>query len=81
MIGYIILGTNDLDRAVAYYDKLLTELGASRFIQEDRFVAWATSPDQPVFSVCKPFDGHPATPIQGSRSGVVSWATGPRLFP
>jgi hypothetical protein len=31
MIGYIILGTNDLDRAVAYYDKLLTELGASRF--------------------------------------------------
>ena len=45
MIGYIMLGTNDLDRAVAYYDKLLTELGASRFIQEDTYVAWATAPD------------------------------------
>jgi catechol 2,3-dioxygenase-like lactoylglutathione lyase family enzyme len=71
MIGYIILGTNDLDRAVAYYDKLLTELGASRFIEEDTYVAWATAPDQPVFSVCKPFDGKPATVGNGTMIALV----------
>jgi catechol 2,3-dioxygenase-like lactoylglutathione lyase family enzyme len=27
MIGYITLGTNDLDRAVAFYDALLAEMG------------------------------------------------------
>jgi predicted lactoylglutathione lyase len=66
MIGYITLGTNDLERAVAYYDKLMAELGASRFMQEDSFVAWATAVDQPGFSVCKPHDGNSATVGNGT---------------
>ncbi|MDT8449839.1 MAG: hypothetical protein RQ847_06655 [Wenzhouxiangellaceae bacterium] len=28
MIGYVTLGTNDLQRAAAFYDALLAELGA-----------------------------------------------------
>lgn len=28
MIGYITLGTNDIKRSAAFYDKLLAELGA-----------------------------------------------------
>ena len=39
MIGYITLGTNDLPKAVAFYDVLLAELGAGRFMVEDTFVA------------------------------------------
>ncbi len=27
MIGYLTLGTNDLDRAAAFYDALLAEIG------------------------------------------------------
>jgi catechol 2,3-dioxygenase-like lactoylglutathione lyase family enzyme len=27
MIGYVTLGTNDLTRAAAFYDALLTEIG------------------------------------------------------
>ena len=27
MVGYVTLGTNDLERAVAFYDTLLAELG------------------------------------------------------
>ena len=38
MIGYITLGTNDLPRAAAFYDKLCAELGAARMI-ERRFDA------------------------------------------
>lgn len=30
MIGYATLGANDLQRAAAFYDALLTELGAKR---------------------------------------------------
>ena len=61
MIGYITLGTNDLPRAVEYYDPLMNLLGAERFLEEDTFVAWTKSPDTPGFSVTKPFDGNPAT--------------------
>jgi len=61
MIGYITVGTNDMGKAAPYYDELLAELGAGRFLEDDRFVAWAVAPDQPAFSVTKPFDGNAAT--------------------
>ncbi len=66
MIGYVTLGTNDLERAVAFYDQLFAVIGASRFMEEDRFVAWAVSPDKPGISVTLPFDGKPATPGNGT---------------
>jgi catechol 2,3-dioxygenase-like lactoylglutathione lyase family enzyme len=61
MIGYVTLGTNDIGRAAAFYDELLGLLGAGRFMESDRFIAWAVSPDQPSLGVIKPFDGQPAT--------------------
>ena len=61
MIGYTTLGTNNFERAVAYYDELMTMVGAGRFMEGDSFVAWAKAPDRPGFSVIKPFDGQPAT--------------------
>jgi len=61
MIGYITVGTNDLPKAVGFYDALLAVIGAERFMQEERFVAWAVAPDKPGFSVCLPYDGQPAT--------------------
>jgi predicted lactoylglutathione lyase len=61
MIGYVTLGTNDLARASQFYDALLKEIGASRFMEMDNFIAWSIAPEQPGLSVTKPFDGEPAT--------------------
>jgi len=61
MIGYVTLGTNDLERAAAFYDELLALIGAGRFMETDVFVAWAVAPDKPGLSVTKPYDGNPAT--------------------
>lgn len=67
MIGYVTLGTNDLDKAAAYYDALLGEIGAGRFMeQENYFIAWATTPDQPSLAVSKPFNQEPATVGNGT---------------
>ena len=66
MIGYITLGTNDLGRAASFYDELLAEFGAGRFMEEEQFVAWVTAPDQPGLSVTTPFDGQPATVGNGT---------------
>lgn len=61
MIGYVTLGTNDLERATAFYDALLAQIGATRLMESDSFVAWATSPAAPALSLTKPFDGNAAT--------------------
>ncbi len=61
MIGYVTLGTNDLEKAAGFYDELLGLIGAGRFMEEESFVAWATSPTTPGMSVTRPYDGNPAT--------------------
>ncbi len=61
MIGYVTLGTNDLAKGAEFYDALLAELGAGRFMEDDTFISWAASPDQPAISITKPFDGNAAT--------------------
>ena len=61
MIGYVTLGTNDLPRGAKFYDELLAEIGAKRFMEDDKFIAWAVTPDKPSIAITKPFDGHAAT--------------------
>jgi catechol 2,3-dioxygenase-like lactoylglutathione lyase family enzyme len=61
MIGYVTLGTNDLPRAARFYDALLAEIGGKRFMENEQFIAWSVSDDQPGIGLTKPFDGKPAT--------------------
>ncbi len=62
MIGYVTLGSNDLQRAASFYDELLGLIGAARFMEvEDVFIAWAVAPDKPGLSVTRPYDGKAAT--------------------
>jgi predicted lactoylglutathione lyase len=71
MIGYVTLGTNDLERAARFYDALLGEIGASRFMESGDFIAWAVSPDAPALAATKPFDGNPATVGNGTMVALV----------
>jgi len=61
MIGYVTVGTGNLARAATFYDALLGTIGAARYMESDRFIAWTVSPTTPAFSVALPFDGKPAT--------------------
>jgi predicted lactoylglutathione lyase len=61
MIGYVTLGTNDLARAARFYDALLAEIGAGRFMEDERFIAWGTGPNAPGLGLTKPYDGNAAT--------------------
>jgi len=71
MIGYVTLGTNDIPRAAKFYDALLGEIGAKRFMEGDNFIAWAVAPNQPGLGVIKPFDGRPATWGNGAMVALV----------
>lgn len=61
MIGYVTLGTNQVDKAAKFYDELLGSIGAKRIMESDSFVAWGTSMQAPAVSIIKPNDGKAAT--------------------
>jgi len=78
MLGYTTLGTSDMDRAVAFYDGLLAEIGAKQLFGMDRIKFYGTSTDAPMLAICIPYDEKPhevgngqmvAIP-GGSREGV-----------
>ena len=71
MIGYVTLGTNDLEKAVAFYDQLFAVIDTGRIMEEDTFVAWGTGMDAPGISVTKPFDGNPATVGNGVMVAIA----------
>jgi catechol 2,3-dioxygenase-like lactoylglutathione lyase family enzyme len=71
MIGYVTLGTNDIQRAAAFYDGLLGVIGAGRFMESENFIAWAVAPDKPSLGVIKPYDGKPATAGNGTMVSLT----------
>ena len=60
MIGYVTLGTRDLKKAAAFYDKIAAEMGIGRFMESDEFIAWGSG-DGAGLGLTKPFDGKPMT--------------------
>jgi predicted lactoylglutathione lyase len=61
MIGYVTFGTNDLERAAAFYDALFAELGAKRLMENEQFIAWGRALGEPGLGATRPFDGKPAS--------------------
>lgn len=71
MIGYVTLGTNQLDAARDFYDELFKVIGAGRVYEGENFCAWGTGMNAPAVSVIKPFDGNPATGGNGTMVALV----------
>lgn len=71
MIGYATVGTNNLPRAAAFYDALLGTIGAFRWMESEKFIAWAVAPDKPALGAIVPHNGKPATIGNGMMVALV----------
>ena len=40
MLGYVTVGTNDLERAATFYDAIAKEMGVGRMMEFPTFIAW-----------------------------------------
>ena len=78
MVGYVTIGTSDMDKACAFYDALLAEVGGKQLMGMDRIKFYGTGPGAAMLAVCIPYDEKPhergngnmvAIP-GGSREGV-----------
>lgn len=61
MIGYVTVGTNDLQKGAVFYDAISAELGVKRMGGTDRYIAWGVPNGAPGVGLTLPFDGKPAT--------------------
>ncbi len=75
MIGYVTIGTNNIEKSGEFYDQLLKELGAVRVMEADRFVAWSAGEDKPMVVIIKPFDENPATVGNGMMIALAANGT------
>lgn len=72
MIGYATVGTNDIDKARAFYDSLFGSIGAKRIMEfPNGFTMYGVSPDRPAVVVTTPYDGKAATPGNGAMVALV----------
>ena len=61
MIGYVTLGTNDLEKAKRFYDTVLAEMGGKRAMGFERMQLWGNGAGSPMIGVCTPYDEKPAS--------------------
>ncbi len=70
MLGYCTIGVNDMERAKAFYDALLGELGASRMFGMDRIQFYGTGPTGGMLAICIPYDEQAPAPGNGTMVAI-----------
>ena len=70
IISHISIGTNNFNRAVAFYDKVLSTLGCKQLMSHPGAVAYGK--EFPEFWLQTPFNGEPATVGNGSHIGFIA---------
>lgn len=70
VIGYTMVGTNDLKRAQDFYNPLFDMMGLSPCYQDEQVASWGDRDDEtvPRFFTCFPFDGNPASVGNGAMT-------------
>ena len=72
VMAHVSVGTNDYDKAIAFYDKVLATLNINRVFEESEAKAMAYGRQFPEFWVQAPFDGKPANVGNGSHFAFLA---------
>ena len=76
MIGFVMVGTNDLSKSITYYDALLDLLDLKRVDTSDDYAAYASknNPENIEFYVTKPANGDKANFGNGTQISFIAEA-------
>jgi predicted lactoylglutathione lyase len=66
MINYVMVGTNRFDESVAFYDALMSAMGATRAYATEKNVGWGWGMGTAMFIVTRPYDQRQASVGNGS---------------
>ncbi|HVZ91680.1 MAG TPA: VOC family protein [Rhizomicrobium sp.] len=71
MLGYVTVGTNDLEKAKTYFDALFSEMGGKRTFANDHMQGYGGRAGGMV-AICTPHDGKPATVGNGTMFALAA---------
>lgn len=66
MIGYVTIGTRDMEKAKDFYGQLLEPLGAKLVIDMGRIALFGSGAGQPMLGVCIPHNEEEPHPGNGN---------------
>ena len=76
VFSHIVLGTNDLDAAIAFYDRVMATLGFARHDTGDTYAGYGKAADigsgQNCLWINMPLDGKPATSGNGTNIALLA---------
>jgi len=67
-LDYCVLGTNNLEESIKFYDSLFEQTELSHVLSTDRMNFWQCNDF--AFAIAKPFDGNPASNGNGTMIGL-----------
>ena len=69
MIGFVMVGTNNLDKAIKFYDTLLNTIELRRVVTNEKYAGYASEnkPDEVEFYVTNPVNQEKATFGNGTQ--------------
>jgi len=70
MIAYTTIGVADMERAKAFYQSLLEDLGVTVMMDLGRLAALGTPDGGTMLAVCTPFDGGAPDPGNGNMVAI-----------
>lgn len=70
IISHISIGTNDFEKAIAFYDQVLSTLDCRRLMEHPGAIAYGKQ--YPEFWVNAPFDNKAATVGNGTHVGFIA---------
>ena len=73
MIGFVMIGTNDLSKATKFYDILLEVINLKRVITNDKYIGYSSKekPEDIEFYVTNPVNKEKATYGNGTQVSFV----------
>ena len=73
MFSHVTLGVKDLDRAIAFYMPLMTELGLMLKSSTGNWAGWKyPGAERPLFIISYPYDGGAAEPGNGPMAALLA---------
>ncbi|HEX6073510.1 MAG TPA: VOC family protein [Sphingomicrobium sp.] len=72
MIGYVTVGSNDLEKARGFYDALMPTIGAGRIMEfGENFTMYGTGMNRPGLAICRPHNGDVASIGNGTMTAIA----------
>lgn len=71
MIGYVTVGTNNLEDSAKFYDPFFSSIELSRKMEATDFIAWGGDDQGPMFSIHIPADGKEMSIGNGTMIGLI----------